>query len=232
MNIALLSSRYRPFVSPTKLQSKDGGYGTGTTSATSAAVGYASNTTAGSLLVLVAWAQGGSGSTASVGISSVTTAGFTWTLAASQTFLGSSGHLAGAVAIYYIANASSMATSTHTTVSATGGAGNASTEVEFSLYEFGPLNGTLDTTQTGSGSSSAPSTTNFTTAYKDLIVVAYCASGSSPCTAGSGYTLGVTAGTITECGGQYNLVANAGTVATAFVGSQTAWAAAAAAFKI
>ena len=122
MNIAFLSSRHRAALNPLKIQSKDGGNGSGSTSATSSAVGYASTTTAGSLLVLVAWANGSSGGAASLGALTVSTPGFTWTLAGSvQTFSASSGHFAGALGVYYITNASAMATTVHTTV----------TEVEF-----------------------------------------------------------------------------------------------------
>jgi hypothetical protein len=233
MNIAFLTGRHRAALNPLKIQSKDGGSGSGSTSATSSAVGYASTTTAGSLLVLVAWAQGSSGGTASLGGLTVSTPGFTWTLAGTvQTFSASSGHFAGALGVYYITGASAMATTTHTTVSVTG-AGNVSTEVEFSLYEFGPCNGALDTTQSGSGSSSAPSTTNLATSFRDLIFVAfYAQNGSSPSTAGSGYTLGVSATSITVGQAQYALAVNAGSIATAFVGNQLPWVCVSAAFKI
>ena len=75
---------------------------------------------------------------------------------------------------------------------------NASTAVEFSLYEFGPCSGALETTQTGSGSSGVPSTTALATSFRDLVFVAYYAqSGSSNSTAGSGYTIGVNSTSVT-----------------------------------
>lgn len=236
MNLGLRvmgSTRHRAASgSPVLIQSKDGGNGSGTASATTSAVGYASTTTTGSLLVLVAWAANTSSSTdATVSGFSVSTSGFSWTSAgALSMYTAGSGHAAGGVQIFFIANASSMATSTHTTVTATGASDN-TVIVEFSLYEFGPMNGTKDTSQSGTGTSSVPSTTNLSTSATDLIFVAYeAADGHS--TEGSGFTLGVNSANVNYGGSQYNLSANSGSIATAFAGSRNNWAAVSAAFKI
>lgn len=218
---------------PTLLQSKDGGNGSGITSATSSAVGYASTTTAGSLLVLVVWGQNTTaGTDAAISSLTPTTSGFSWISAGSPgAYSTGSGHTAGAVQIFYIASAASMATSVHTTVVADGAADSTSTLVEFSLYEFYPLTGTKETYQTGNGTASVPSTTNLSTSFTDLIFVAYIATDGHS-TVGSGYTIGVNSTSVNYGGAQYILSDGSGSIATAFAGSRTVWAAAAVAFKI
>ena len=239
MNAALLlalGSKRR--IQATLRQSKAGGFatasGTSTASATTTAVGFDSATLSGSLLICVVQVSGTyTGTAVQPLITAVTTSGFSWTgIPQGWAISGQSGKCA----IYYITNASAMATSTHTTVSAEqikSPSGNPQVWVEFQLYEL-VINGTLDTDQTGSGSSSIPSTTNLTTTENDVVLVAVNAEGTTG-VAGSGYTLGIdsshqNSGVVGQL--QYNLGINAGSVPTAFGTSETNWSAVAAAFKI
>lgn len=209
-------------------QSNAGGHGAGTTSATTSAVGFTSNTTAGSMLVCVAYASAAS---AVPTISVPVTSGFTWTLGASEG--GSSANTR--VAISYIPNASSMATSVTTTVTATAATGVV--DVEFALYEFSGVatSSPVDTSQVAQGTAATPSTTNLSTTNTDLILVAACGAASSAGAAGSGYTLGITSshqisGNVGQT--QYILNQASGSIATAGFGtSWTGWGVVAIAFK-
>src|ERR1700727_2710740 len=116
-------------------QSNNGGSGSGTTSA----VGYSSNTAAGSLLVCVIRASYNDSTNDVLSISAPSTSGFTWTAGGSGSWdaIISTSPLrlkGGAVRIYYIANASIMSTSVTTTVTAT--VGGTTPSVSFELYEF------------------------------------------------------------------------------------------------
>ena len=142
------------------VQSKAGGVGRGTTTATSTAVGYTSNTTAGDLLVLVAIAAA-DGTICS--ISTPVTSGFTWTLASSSTFSDSTLPQIGRVSTYYIANASAMSSATTTTVAASTTKGATFIDVAFTLYEFSgvaiPQIATFSYVQGGATSTAYPTTT-------------------------------------------------------------------------
>ena len=207
------------------VQSNAGGFGTTTTSA----VGYNNKTTAGNLLVCVVWAS--ASSSRGAGIQTPVTSGFTWTLATSATF-SDVGTAHGAVSIYYIANASSMATSVTTTVTSS----VSLDDIEFSLYEFSGLTAgvSVDTTEaTSSTSGGTPNTTSLTTSATDLIIVAMSAVGSNG-SAGSRYTLGINAANqFSGCVGQTQYILNQaqGTIATSFGTSQTYWGCCAVAFK-
>src|SRR5208337_111637 len=179
------------------VQSKAGGAGSGTSSATSSAVGYASNTTANNLLVLVAWAIGSSSTLATAPpINTPVTSGFTWTLAKSATWADIDNIEGGRVSIYYIENAAQMLSSTTTTVGASKGGASPSVTVEFSLYEFSGVatSSSLETSaSTISGSASDPSTANLSISNTDLIISAYQSEGGVYIAKGSAYTLGVNA---------------------------------------
>lgn len=209
-------------------QSNAGGHGAGTTPTTTSAAGYSANTTAGSLLVCVVYASATS-SVPTINIPS--TSGFTWTLASSEG--GSSAETR--VAIYYITNASSMATSVTTTVTATATTGVV--DVEFDLYEFSGVvtASPVDTSQVAQGTAATPSTANLSTSLTDLIIVAACGAASGAGAAGAGYTLGITASH--QIGGnvgqlQYILNKPSGSIATAGFGTGwTGWGMVAIAFK-
>ena len=198
------------------LQSNAGGYASGATPQTSSAVGFTNNTTAGSLLVCVSYASASSAGTPTIEIP--TTSGFTWTLAESA--ISSAGSVR--VSIYYISNASSMATSTTTTVEASNLSGNVA--VEFDLYEFSniatstPIDN-VELSDNGSGTNPATAT-SLSTSATDLIIVAACGNGTNG-TKGTNYTLGINASH--QEGGkagqmQYILNQAKGTIATSFAG--------------
>lgn len=197
------------------LQSNAGGHASGATPQTSTAVGFTNNTTAGSLLVCVSYA---SSSTGTPTINTPTTSGFAWTLAESAT--SSAGN--ARVIIHYIANASSMSTSTTTTVEATNTSGTVA--VEFDLYEFSNVAASTpidDGEFSDNGSGTNPATaTSLSTSATDLIIVAACGNGTNG-THGTNYTLGINAshqqgGTAGQM--QYILNQAKGTIATSFAG--------------
>ena len=192
-------------------------------------ISFTSSTTAGNLLVCVVTAFVSSSSPGGVSISTPSTSGFTWTLAENSGYsdtLGSPGHYtydSGEVAIYYIANASSMSSSTTTTASISG----SSPSVTMRLYEFSGAAGSTPVDTYGSSANSTTSANtvtagNLTTSVTDLIFVA---STASPTSAGSGYTSGVVNGD------QYILNQASGTISTNYGSSAALWATAAVAFK-
>lgn len=207
--------------------------------ATTSAVGFGSDTTAGDFLVLIAWATTTGTSTLDnpsfTGVP--TTSGFTWTAGSGALWNGSSDHSAGLVGMYYIQNAAAMSSSTTTTItaSAPGSGVSLTLKVEFALYEFSGVahSSALDTSATLSGSSSTPATGNLTTTATDLVIVAYSAdpNGGANISQGSGYALGVNATTATIGQAQYRTIAS-GSIATAFSGgTEPNWGAIAMAFK-
>src|SRR5208282_6844498 len=218
------------------VQSNAGGHATGTTTATTSAVGYTSNTTANNLLVLIAWAIGSSSTLATPPpISTPVTSGFTWTLAKSATWADTDTIEGGRVSIYYIENAAQMLSSTTTTVTATKVGSSPSVTVEFSLYEFSGVatSSSLETSaSTINGSASDPSTANLSISNTDLIISAYQSEGGGNIAKGSAYTLGVNAAYATAGQTQYILNQAAGSVNTAWGSSQNIWGCAAVAFTI
>jgi hypothetical protein len=160
------------------------------------------------------------------------TAGFTWANAQHEAYAEtvtivhppSTEYLGGEVSIFYIANASAMATSVTTTVTAT--ANNGTPAVYFTLFEFSGLatSSPVDTTGTGNNDTSSattPAAGVLTTSKTDLIFVADTANE----TAGSGYTLSSVDNNV-----QYILSQASGSIATAFGTAKAPWAAVAIAF--
>lgn len=222
------------------VQSTAGGSGTlaSTTpfTVTTSTATFGSNTTSGSLLICVVWATTTSGTSQDQPNSSgpCSTSGFTWTTAVTNVGNGS-GLSAGMVGLYYIANASSMSNATTTTWTASApGSGNALTlKAEFSLYEFSGISpsSVVDVfTSRAAQTGGTPTTSNLNTTLTDLVIVALNAIGSN-ISAGAGYTLGVNATVATVGQTQYQLNVAAGSIPTAFSGTETAWGALAVAFK-
>jgi hypothetical protein len=179
--------------------------GTGVSSLTSSNASFGSNTTPGSLLLCVVASSLGynrSGSTPAPipTLNAPVTTGYsgpTWTLLASQgcnADYDSISASASAVAIYYIENAPSMASTA--TVTDTALCSNTTDVSGFAvvcrLWEFGGLlSSPLDTYATNSGPevSAPPTTANLTTTGTDLIFVACSVENSiANIAAGSGYT--------------------------------------------
>jgi hypothetical protein len=231
------------------VQSTDGGNGsnTGTTpfSISSSAVGFGSSTTAGNLLVCVGYINAttpgaNAGGASFQGLPA--TAGLTWVLAAAHSVSASSGYLNGAsnrsgsVAIWYAANAPSIAPSATTVVTAhDSGSGFTETiTVEFTLYEFSgvatatPVDVVKNVPGTFGGSGTVNPGTLVTTGT-DLVLVAFIGNQSN-ISAGASYTLGVNATSATTGQAQYQLNVASGSIATAFTGSQTNFGATAVGF--
>src|SRR5208283_3940053 len=119
------------------------------TTVTASGHGFASPTTAGNLLILVVWAEADFLDVATAPtIGMPSTAGFTWATASSAIYSDSlGGSMAGRVAIYYIANAASMASTLATSVTATRSTA-IDVSVDFACYEFSGVktSGALDKT--------------------------------------------------------------------------------------
>jgi hypothetical protein len=195
---------------------------------------FATTTTSGNTLVLVAWGVSTTNSVFSVTMSwSASTSGVTWIPnSGNRSVLNSSPVQINGVAMFYApANAS---VSSGTTVTVTGAAnwdGNTSTSscaFEFALYEItGLTNPSVDYSgATGlSQTSSTPSTTwSFSgfSAFTGFVIQAFAGGGSTNLTAGSGYTLGPSAttaivGQTQYAGGQ----SHAGTAS--YVGTSPYW---------
>jgi hypothetical protein len=209
-----------------------GGFGAGSTSATTNPKGFASATAVGNFLVCVVWSD--TDTSAPPTISLPVTSGFTWVLAGSSTYSHSTIEY-GRVSVYYIANAASMPTTTKTTVTATR-AGASSTEVEFALYEWSGIvtASVIDTFALGSQSAGAltlVNTASLVTSVKDLIFVSEITSSFTLPTLGAGYTTGISSFDVASGSSQYIPNQAAGTVSTAFGSSKNYWACIALAFK-
>ena len=209
------------------VQSKLGGNGSGSSPVTSSAVGYASTTTSGNLLVLIAWAKNTTSALAP--IITAATSGFVWTNAKTAAYSDSGTPQAGKASIFYIEDAGAM--SATTTVTAALGVGP-SLSVEFSLYEFSGIltSGSLDQIANTSSGTGNPSTANLVLTATDLVIVTYTGEGTNT-TAGPSYTLGVNSTHVTASQTQYILNHSPGSTATAFGGTDPLWGCASASFS-
>lgn len=205
---------------------------------------FPSNTTVGSLLVLIAYHNqhrtSGSGFAPA---SFVISGGVTWNSLLSAGFDGTADRQNST--LFFRGNSPSVSSGTTITaqLQTSGGAGAANgTEVaEFAIYEFSGLvasNSTvvggalIDTNSTRSSQTGgSPSTVNLTTTVSDL-VLAFFKGNSSNDTAGTGYALGQNMVAATAGQMQYNGNVSSGSISTAFVGAQTNWGCAAVAFKL
>jgi hypothetical protein len=104
--------------------------------ASSTSPNFSAATAAGSLLVCVVYGNLSGSTDGALVFSAPTTSGFTWTLGKTNQFdwLNGSSYIRAGVAVYYIANASSMASTTTTSVTVTSSGGTPSHS--FNLYEF------------------------------------------------------------------------------------------------
>lgn len=199
-------------MSISKLQSRHSASGSGTTSATASGAAFASNTTPGSLLVLVVtananWSAGGS---AVPSINTPTTSGFTWTLAESADYTDATNQQASRVSIYYIANAGAMSSGTSTSTTANRPSAD-STTVIVNAYEFSGVQASspLDQIASLNSQTSSPiSAGSLSTSGTALILAAAVAEASV--STGSGFTAGVTTSE------QYILNQSSGNISTAF----------------
>jgi hypothetical protein len=243
------------FSNVTLVQSNAGGSASGSISVnatiTSSAGGFSSTTTAGSLLVLVVWANGG----VSGGTTALTTApisgGYgvgTWNghshgISAAN---GDGGFTyAGGCYLFYIPNAAAMSPAQTTTVTVKNtGSATSTVEVEFSLYEFAgvdaapaldlafaPQQGIANTGDSGTPSFDWNGIFGFTTSHTDLILMALSAQPGTALTAGSGYTLGISASVATLGQLEYRLNAPSGQTSATYTGSASFWALAAISFS-
>jgi hypothetical protein len=216
----------------TLVQSNAGGSATGTSlgQLTTSAVGFTSTTTPGSLLVLIGWASVSGAGCGNPGWISTTTPGFSWTFGGQQTN-GASPFCPWSVFLY-IANAASMATSVHTTLTV-GYSGSGPETVEFSLYEFSGVasSSPLETQNNPTGTGSTPSV-GVTITHTDLVLFAYCGQPGSNLSNGAGYNVGVNAAVAVVGQAEYALAVAPGTSTAAFSGGTNArWAGVLAAFK-
>ena len=213
-------TRHRSSGGAAIVQSKYGGSGSGTTSATTSAAGFASNTVSGNYLICLVYANASASGSGTVAIHTPLTSGFTWTLVKGATYTGTN---RASVSMYAIPNAGAMLTSNTTTVGATGTLAT-TTKVEFALYEVSGLTvaGTVDASASNTGSSSAMSTANLSTSFKDFIFAGGAAASGTAST-GSGYSAGVP-GSAVDGASQYKLNQSSGSIATAFGGTNTDWA--------
>lgn len=229
------------------VQSRAGGSATGSGSMSfstfnlaSSAVGFSSPTTAGNLLVYVAWSHYSLTSAGSFALLDVvpTTSGFSWGSSFGTNWSSVSGGAGncGQISIYYIPNAASMSVTTVATSGINGSGTITSANVEFSLYEFSgvAISSPLDKfTGTQNGVSSTPSTSNLATTATDLVIASFGGNQTgSNISAGTSYTLGVNATVSTVGQTQYQLNVPSGSVATAFSGgTEPNWGCYAMSFK-
>src|ERR1035438_4577416 len=221
--------------------------GSGTQTFTTSPAAFPSPTTAGNLLVLVAWqAEQSSVDPTQAGyINTPLTSGFTWVALPGPILWGGYGSstqlIEGMTAIFYIANAASMGAGDFTTVSGSPQtAGSYNIQYEFSLCEFAGA-ATLSALETHASANanvslSVPETgggTITTANVHDLIVMSFTANRAtgSGISAGTGYTLGPSAAVATLGQSQYLLDAPLGVNVRAFGGNETSWACATAVFK-
>ena len=194
-----------------KVQSKSVATGTGTTSATASGDAYSTNTTPGSLLVLVArssasWSSGGN---APPVISTPITSGFTWAGGPTATYFNSVTQSAQRVSFFYISNAGAMSSVTSTSVTATR-SGADSTNVSFTAYEFsGVAVSPTDVSVTLSTQTSSPISAGSLSTSGTALIFAACVAEATV-TTGSGFTAGAVASE------QYILNQSSGSISTAF----------------
>jgi hypothetical protein len=198
------------------IQSKLVAHAAGSSSATASGNGYVTNTTAGSLLVLVAWSIGASYTSVAPSINLPTTVGFTWVLAKSNLFSDGAGPNGGRCSIYYVANAGAMASSLSTSVTALKAGTTPSVTVEFACYEFsGVAVSPLDQTAGATTQTSSPVDAGSLVTTGTALIFAASISEDS-ISDGAGFTAGISAGTVGFGRSQYILNQAAGTIDTAF----------------
>lgn len=208
------------------LQSNIGGAATVTSvtpqNFTSTAAGFASPTSAGSLLVMSGWITAGFNTLSSnVSLATPPPLG-TSSWATTQLALG----IPSGIGYWVIENAPSIATtSTTKAIGVLTGSGFtvSSATVEFALWEFSNMvtASAKDVVQFAHSANSVPNAGGLTTTAVDIVMQTYVARGGPAISAGTGYTLGIAGSAVIESQTQYQLSVPASTVTTAFVGTQT-----------
>jgi hypothetical protein len=232
----------------TLVQSTLGGWGTATATNVSfghlnvntSSAGFGGATTPGNFLVCVSWGVYSNDFTSSITISppTPTTSGFVWTQLANKNWTTGNPGSYGDVALWYIVNASQMSGTTFCTGQiACNAATDLGAEAEFSLYEFSGI--ATSSVTDGSGrlasnavttSATVPTTLNLTTTGSGNLVINALHSQGGFISAGSGFTIGVSAVHATNGDAQY-MTAGAGSIPTSFGASATYWACVAQAFN-
>ena len=234
----------------TLVQSRIGGNGTQTVTAaaflTTTAVGFASPTTAGNLLVGIGWAtdlatsgqvHGPDFTAAATGL---TVSGATWTGAVTNGagFLDdATATKGGIIGIWYILNAASMATTVASTLVAHNQSEHAVVKAEFSLYEFSGISSfsQFNVNQNTNGTQTTPFVSYLigpSTATSNVFLpfAAFVAFPGSNLTAGPLFTLGPTGVVATIGQSEYNPTSGR-TVSSGFTGTEGLWGLASAAFS-
>lgn len=197
------------------------------------------NTSNGNLVIVGVWSDWSTAQVMSYspGLSITIPAGVTWTHTASAWLVGNPGN-GGRFDIFFMYGAPAISTNIAATISFSGSGGHAvsNVNIEFSVYEFSGIKTTsaVDTSASNNDNSGSGTTVDagtLTTTATDLLFTCFQALPGSNILAGSGYTLGpsAVAATIGQC--QYQLNVPAGSVATAFNGTETYWGTLAFAFK-
>jgi hypothetical protein len=235
-------------VSASLVQSKLGGNASGAFTAggsqsVSATSNFASNTTAGNLLVLVATNRqtrtSGSGfNPASI---TVTTSGVTWVNALTAG-PGDVGTVRSGSTLYYKSNAPSVSSGSTITVQyATSGLGsaNGTLEIEFAIYEFsgvstststGVPGALIDQEVTSNSHVGGSPTVSMTTTNNDLIIT-FFKGNSSNAVQPAGYTLGQNMSVVTVGQMAWNGLVASGAQTITWSGAQSNWGNSAIAFR-
>ena len=197
---------------------------------TTTAVGYASNTHTGSLLVVIVWSRSnGLGEIEGTQVPTISTPGFSWS-AGSLTYSAfldlATDTKYGIQTIFYITDAAAMSTSTLTTVSAAvPGTDSCTCTLQFAMYEFSGVSAYIahNISQNETGTASSPGGVGTSCSPACLMLVNFVGYPVSALTAGSGWTLGVNATVPTIGQTVYNLSATTASSGF-FSGTSALWA--------
>ena len=201
---------------------------------TTTTMSFPSNTTSGSLLLVVFWTRTES-SNATCGINpntgmTITTSGVSWSRPTTNSYiafqdLATSNHC-GATGYYYVTGASVLLSSTTTTLSQTvPSSTHGVSSLEAAMFEFSGVNAWINENGGSSQASGAASTPSCSTSTVSTILYICPMVGfpGSNLTAASGYTLGPNAGTATIGQMSYKTAAT-GTLNPNYSGTLTLWA--------
>jgi hypothetical protein len=207
----------------------------GPTTVTASLVGFPAPTTAGSLIIVDAWFRAGSPAAFQFVGNTSMTSGLAATGENTRDMANYASGEIGEVDVAYFVGASSLATTVAAVVEiAIPTAGTATaTVMEYALYEFGNAGGLIKFQAQASNSILTPTTAPITLAGSALVFSTFFAPIATNVAAAANYTLGVNATLATVGQFQYDLLASAGTITTAFGGpvANSAWACIAMAFS-
>jgi hypothetical protein len=230
----------------TLIQSVLCGSGTGSFTAggggsASATGSFSSNTTAGNLLVLIAYYNQAVTSGSGFAPANFSVTGVSWGTVQASGGYDAAPHRSSS-GIFFVGNAASVLSSavTTATITANPSSANGTLAIEFAMFEFSGIAASasqvtggalVDTKNTkGSQTSSVPDQGTITTSKTDLIITWFIGNSGND-SAGAGYTLGPNMLVATTGQMQYQLNVPAGSAATAFSGSQSNWGGGAMSFK-